>query len=273
MKPLVLTVTLNPAIDKTVVIPHFSKGKDFRERSLSVSPGGKGINVSRSLNSLGIKNIATGLLGGHDGNYILNELKKEKIKNKFLKIRENTRTSLTIIDPADKTLTRVMERGPLVTKKELDEFKKIFADLLKKACFVVLSGRSIPGASEHFYSVLIKMAKQKNIPAILDTSGTPYLKGIENKPFMIKPNLKEAEFITGKELKTPADIKKAALKLRQNGIKIVTISMGSKGALVWDGERMIMGTPPRVKRKSPVGCGDSFIAGFLSSYLRGKEIP
>ena len=111
MKQTILTITLNPAIDKTIKVPNFRIGEDFREETIHLSAGGKGINVSRVLNHLGVKNIASGFLGGRDGNYIKEQLKKERIKHAFCDISANTRTSLTIIDPSLNTITRLLERG------------------------------------------------------------------------------------------------------------------------------------------------------------------
>jgi tagatose 6-phosphate kinase len=272
MRKYVLTVTLNPAVDKTVMVPGFRTGRDFREQGFSVSAGGKGINVSRVLNSLGISNVATGFLGGSDGDYIKRQLMREKIRYDFCPIKANTRTSLTIIDPLNHNITRVLERGPRVSKSELEAFRNKFHGLLEQASCVIISGRNIPGAPDSFYARLIALAKKKKVIAVFDTSSRPYELGLKKKPFMIKPNLKEAEATLGRVLSRPHQIKKAACALQEKGIPVVAITMGSKGAIVYDGSQMLEAAAPKVKGKSPVGCGDAFIAGFIASYIGNKNL-
>ncbi len=271
MKDYVLTITLNPAIDKTVTIPNFKIGKDFREKAMSISAGGKGINVSQVLKHLGTKTIASGFLGACGGNYISKELDKEKISHGFVPISNSTRTSLTIIDSKSNTITRLLERGPLVTKKELKAFQKKFESLLKYSQCVIFSGRNIPGAPHSFYAELIERAKRKKVLTVLDTSGKPYKLALLKKPFMIKPNLEEVEQILGKKTNSASKIKEAAFHFYKTGIEITAITMGSRGAVVFDGNEMLEALPPKLKRKNPVGCGDAFIGGFVASYIDKKD--
>jgi len=272
MKQYILTITLNPAIDKTVSVPHFCPGRDFRETALSISAGGKGINVSRVLKHLGTATIASGFLGGPNGAYIEAQLKREKIVQSFCRIKFNTRMSLTILDTHSRAITRILERGPMVSKSEITAFKKNYSRLLRQALLVVLSGRSIPGASDSLYAELIEIAKRNAIPALLDTSGKPYARGLNTKPWMIKPNAKEVEAITGEKATSLKNIQAAALSFRKRGISLVAITMGSRGALVYDGTEMLVARPPSVDVKSPVGCGDAFNAGFLATFIRKQPL-
>jgi len=271
MKPFILTVSLNPAVDKTALVPNFQIGKDFREKAIFLSAGGKGINVSRVLGRLGSNNIACGLIGGSNGNYLKKQLTKEKIKHDFLAIKGNSRLSLTVIDPATNIITRLLERGPEISKYELNLFRKKFILLLKNCRCVVLSGRSVPGAPDSFYAELITIAKKKNIITVLDTSAKPYKLALLEKPFMIKPNLVEAEDLAGKKLNTLSKIKKFIFCWHKKGIPIIALTLGSKGAIVSNQSEMIFSQPPHIKRKNPVGCGDAFIAGFISAYLKNKS--
>ena len=271
MRKSIVTITLNPAIDKTLTVPKFKIGNDFCETSISISAGGKGINVSEVLKHLNIKSITSGFLGGHAGEYIKNALDKKKIEHAFCAIKGNTRTSLTIIDPGLNTITRVLERGPRITNKELNTFRKKIRSLLHYCRYLILSGKNIPGAPDSFYGEIIAAAKIKNIFTILDTSGKAFEIGLKEKPFMIKPNLKETEQMIGEKLNSLSKIKKAAHHLYERGIQIVTITMGSKGAIGFNGKEMIFAIPPKVKRKNPVGCGDAFIGGFLAFHQRGEN--
>jgi len=272
MKPYILTVSLNPAVDKTVKVSKFKIGYDFREEAIFLSAGGKGINVSRVLKKLNTDNIAYGFLGGTSGAYIKKQLEKEGIKNDFAIIKGLTRTSFTVIDPELNTITRILERGPQVSKQELILFKKKFLTLFKNCQCVVLSGRNIPGAQDSIYAELIRVAKKKGIITILDTSAKPYRLGIREKPFMIKPNLNEAEDIASKKLDSFLKMKKFINSLHKKGIKIIALTLGSRGAIVSNQKELIFAQPPKLKRKSPVGCGDAFIAGFISSYLKHKTL-
>ncbi len=271
MKNYVLTVTLNPAIDKTVTVPNFSVGRDFREDAIFVCAGGKGLNVSRVLKCLRINNIATGFRGGPCGDHISQMLNEEGVRHDFCKVAGNTRTSLTVIDPSLNTITRVLERGPQITRKELKAFRKKFLSLLKHCRCVIFSGRNIPGAPDFFYADLITAAKRKKIITVLDSSGRPYELGLEKRPFMVKPNLAEVEQVEGKHILSVQKVKQAAFDFYRLGIQIVAVTMGSRGAVVFDGKEMVLAKPPRVKRRSPVGCGDAFIGGFIASRIRNES--
>lgn len=271
MKKYVLTVTINPALDKTVFIPAFRTGHDFRTKKISLVPGGKGINVSQVLKHLRTNTLATGFLGGRDGQYINQLLRKYKIANDFCWLKDNSRTSLTIIDPKGNKITRVLEPGPKAEKSDLARFHKKYKLLLKNASSVIISGHNVPGAANSFYADLIKTAKKNNVFTVLDASGASLEIGLRQKPLMIKPNLQEAEQFIGFSLKTVKDIKNALYLFYRDGITITAITLGHKGAIVFNGKEMLFVRPPKIKRINPVGCGDSFIAGFVANYLRHKS--
>ena len=272
MQRHILTVTLNPAIDKTVSVSNFRIGKDFREQQLHLSAGGKGLNISRTLKHLGNSSIATGFIGGPAGLYITRQLNSERIKHNFTPIEGNTRTSLTVIDPKNKKITRVLERGPKVSSKELRAFKKHFGLLLSRASFVLFSGRNIPGVPESIYGELISIAKRHGVKTILDTSGKALTLGLKRKPFMVKPNIEEAEHVLRKKIRSFSGLKGALKHFHNLGIQIVAITMGSQGAIVSDRNQIILARPPKIVRKNPVGCGDAFLAGFILSFERKKNL-
>ncbi len=271
MKSYILTITLNPAIDKTVVVPGFQTGRDFREEALAVTAGGKGINVSRVLRHLGSPTLASGLLGGCSGLYLREKLAKEKINNDFSRIKGNSRTSLTIINSKTNELTRVLERGPWVSRKELAAFRKKYLSLLSHSRCVIISGRNIPGVPDSFSGELVSLARKKGIPTVLDTSSRPYELGLREKPFLIKPNLKEAEHVLGYRLNSLSQRKKALKKFLAGGVKIAIITLGSQGAIAANERETILVRPPKVKRLSPVGCGDAFVGGFIAAYLHDLD--
>jgi len=269
MEKYILTVTLNPAVDKTVKIKNFCLGKTFLEEHVVLSAGGKGINVSRVLGRLKVNNLATGFIGGPAGNFITHQLDRQKIQHKFVEIRENTRTSLTIVDPAAKKTTRILQPGPILRSSEIQEFRKKFDALLGRSSLVIMSGRNAAGASPSLYSDLVKMAKKKKIRTIIDTHGDSLRLSLKSKPFCIKPNLKEAEAVIGKKLNSPQKIKNAIRYFQNHGIKAAIISLGAEGAMASDGEMIWHAVSPNVKCRNSVGCGDALVGGFACAFEKG----
>lgn len=272
MQGQVLTVTLNPAVDKIIKVKNFSLGQeDQRINNVVLSAGGKGINVARALKHLGLKSVSTGFLAGSTGHFIKEELKKENLCGDFLNVAGETRTNLTIIDSSKKKTTRILEGGPRISSKDLTRFKKKYIQLLSGCRWVVFSGSIAPGLPNNIFSQLIAIAKYKGIKTALDTSGEPLKSGLRATPFFIKPNLEEAESVVGYRLNSPARIKKAVLYFHELGIRLVVISLGEKGAVVSDGKEILQASPPQLQYKSNVGCGDAFVAGFIDAYERTND--
>jgi 1-phosphofructokinase family hexose kinase len=267
MAKFVLTVTLNPAVDKIIYVDRFSTGDDFRASKILLSAGGKGINVSRALNHLRIKNIATGFLGGVNGELIKKKLKEEKIQNSFVEIGSQTRTNLTIVDRRNK-ITRVLEPGAAVSKQALKIFKNRFDTLLNQCDIVVFSGSLSPGLSDSVYAELIEAARRKNVKVILDTSGKPLRLGLRAEPFAIKPNLKEAQALLKSKLNSLNQIK-AAVEYLLEMAKIVIFSLAEKGIVVGYRDKVLLAKAPKLNCLNNVGCGDSLIAGFIYALRKG----
>jgi len=261
MTKSVLTVTLNPAIDKIVHVNNFCVGDDFRSSKVALSAGGKGINVSRALNCLGISNIATGFLGGTSGDFIEKKLKTERIENAFLKIQSESRTNLTIIDQKNK-ITRILESGATVSNNNLRRFKRHFNGLLKKCDIVIFSGSIAPGLPKSIYFDLIQMAHHRGVKTILDTNGNPLRLALRAKPFAVKPNLSEAEFVLGEKLNS-LNKKKAAVKYLLEKSQIVILSLSQQGAIVGWQDQFFLASPSKLMCVNNVGCGDSLVAGFI----------
>ncbi|MCK5581476.1 MAG: 1-phosphofructokinase [Candidatus Omnitrophica bacterium] len=269
MKNYILTVTLNPAIDKTIRIRGFRAGHDHRFKDIYYSAGGKGINVSRALQKLKVDTVATGFVGGPSGKYIKVTLSDENIPYDFVDIKDDTRTSLTIIDSKTRQLTRVLEQGPGVSPGDIAAFRKKFLKLLKRCQYVIFSGRNIPGTGNDFYYELILLAHHYNKKAVLDTSGEPLIKGLEARPYLIKPNLHEAEYALQQKLNTRAEIKRAVQSFLDMGVENVIISLGKKGVIASDGGGSFLASPPVKKTVNTVGCGDALVGGFVYARIKG----
>lgn len=250
MSAPVLTVTLNPAVDRTV-----------DGSRVKLSAGGKGINVSRALKALGVKSVVTGFAGGKTGDFIRSALKKERISERLTVIRGASRQNLTVIGRGGK-VTRRIGKGPAVSAEEFREFKKAFVKLLRGRRYVVFSGANANGLKDSAYAELIRIAKKHGVMAALDTRDAALKEGLKAKPDIVKPNNKEARRICGK----------SALEcLRAKGARAVLLTMGKAGAAATDGRNKIVARPPEVEEVNNVGCGDAFLAGFIAYRLKGKD--
>ena len=195
---MILTITLNPSIDRRYNVKDFEKGKIFRTEDYQYTIGGKGINVSKVIKVLGQEVLATGFLGGNSGEYIIDGLNEMDIENNFVNISGQTRSCLAIISN-DGSQTEILERGPLISEDEKNKFLTIYESLLDKVDIICASGSLPKGLDYNIYSDLIRIAKEKNKKFLLDTSGEALKQGIEAGPYLIKPNKEEFRTILIKE--------------------------------------------------------------------------
>jgi len=271
MRTFVLTVTVNPAIDKVIKTRRFEIGQDNRVHFVFRSAGGKGINVSRALSHLKVPTRAIGILAGPAGAYIRAVLEAENIKEDFLQIPGESRTSMTVISPATKQPTRILEPGPLLQSYHRRIFQKKYMRLAKNARWVIISGRNALGAPDDFYRQLIRRAKQMKKRVILDTSGRPLKWGLQARPYMIKPNRQEAEELIGQPLASPRQWRRALEILLDKGVEVVLISLGRAGAVASNGEEYWHVQPPAIRIVNSVGCGDAMIAGYVYARQQGAD--
>ena len=263
MTPHVLTVTLNPAIDR--IIRH-----DLR-LPLSVSlAGGKGVNVARAVRALGVPVFAIGVAGGASGSLLVELLDAEKIPHNFLRIQGTTRTNLTMVDK-NGVVRRRMGTGPVLTKKERDGFAVFCGPDIRRSSAVVFSGSLPLKFPIKAFSALIVHARRSGAFTVVDTSG-PALKAVLDLGVdVIKPNRQEAEDILGFKLSSEALVRKALRTFIGYGIKKVLISLGEKGIAASDGEKDLWVKTPMIRKGHTVGCGDAALAGFLSEHMKGKD--
>ncbi|HJA94231.1 MAG TPA: 1-phosphofructokinase [Candidatus Eisenbergiella merdipullorum] len=263
---MILTVTLNPAVDKTYRTGELFCGRVNRMRSVTNIPGGKGINVSKILRQYGCEVTAAGFLGGFPGEWMEKELLGTGMICEFVKIGQETRSSMNIV--ADNGyVTEILEPGPQITKEEMLAFLGRFEELVSSCSIVVLSGSVPQGIPEDIYASLIRMAAAQGKETVLDTSGELLRKGIEAVPTVIKPNRKELEYVIGHRLTDRADLLEAAALLRRNGVRMAAVSLGNRGLLLAGEEGSFYAKPPRVKTVNTVGCGDSVVASLVMSRL------
>ncbi len=272
---MILTVTLNAAIDKRYVVDGFLEGEVNRVAKCTYTPGGKGLNVSKPAVIAGGEVVATGFVGGHSGQYIEDALKPLGITSAFYHLAGESRSCINIWDKKKEIQTEFLEPGFEVKEEEFQGFLQLFQTLIAKADVVAISGSVPKGLDGTAYQRMVRMVKEAGKKVILDTSGNLLKMGIEACPTMIKPNLDEIKMLTGKSCESLEDMVEAAKKIHSQGVEIVAVSLGGEGSFVVSESGVYRARVPKLHAVNTVGCGDSMIAGFalgLSENLPIEEI-
>lgn len=268
---MIYTVTLNPAIDKTVVIPNFSAGKVNRIQSLRIDAGGKGINVTKCLDNLGVKSIAGAILGGAAGEIIFALLAQRGLNALPVAVAGETRTNLKIIDQAQGENTDINEPGPDVPEETLLELRNRIGAKICPGDIVILSGSLPKGADASLYHEWTTFFNSLEAVVFLDADGQAMQEGIKAKPYLIKPNDVELSRIVCRDLSTEREIIEAGEALLHAGIKEVVISLGSNGAIFISEDGKFKANALKVPVLSTVGAGDSMVAAM--AYGLEKKLP
>ena len=268
---MILVINLNASVDKKYVMDDLNKGLVMRAKSVENTPGGKGIHVANVSTILKENCIVTGFLGGKTGEFIHDKLEKYGIKQDFVNIKGDTRECLAIITN-DLIQTEILEPGPEVTEEEQNRFIDKYIELLEEANIIVASGSVPRNIPKDFYKKLINIANSKNKKFLLDTSGDLLREGIEGKPFFIKPNKDEIEFLTGRRIESHKDAIREIKEFNKKGVELVAISLGAEGAVIGYKGVYYKVTVPKITAINPVGSGDSYVAGVAIGRERGYEI-
>lgn len=268
MNSPILTITLNPAIDKVYAIDNFEVDKVFRPREMTATAGGKGLNVSRVAQRLGEPVVATGFVGGGNGQYIEKRVIEAGIVSEFVQIEGESRICIAVMDQPNHTSTEILEPGPTISAGEIELFFSKYRQLLKNCAVVTASGSLPKGIPADFYAELIKIAKQQDVKFILDSSGESLLQGIKASPYMIKPNLEEVEKILGYELNSLEKQAKAISELKKAGVEMPCITLGEEGCIASLLEGVFYFYSDPIDVLNTVGSGDSFVAGCAVGFAR-----
>jgi 1-phosphofructokinase family hexose kinase len=273
---MIITVTLNAAVDRTLAVPNFRLGRRHRAVEQAAMAGGKGVNVARALKALGQPVIATGVAGGPTGTRIIEHLTEEAILNDFVRIREDSRTSTAVVDPTSGEQTEINERGPKVTETELELFVDKLLYLAKGAGVCVFAGSLPRGVDPDLYARLVEEMRRLGVTTILDAEGEPLRVGTRAGPTVVSPNEPEAEELVGHEFADEDD--------RQTAVGEI-IEMGAREALMTrpDGCLALVGDDDAGSRRnlyratleplepvSAVGSGDAFLAGYVAARYGGS---
>jgi 1-phosphofructokinase/tagatose 6-phosphate kinase len=272
---VIVTVTLNTAMDRTLLVPNFQLGQRHRASLALSSAGGKGVNVARVLRHLGVRVVCTGFLGGRNGAQIADLLTDEGILNDFVRIEGESRTSVALLDPISDQYTEINEWGPEVSEAELDALREKLAYLTQRAEFVVFAGSLPRGVDPAFYAELVRDLARQQILTVLDTEGEPLRLAVAAEPYLVSPNLREAEALVGHEFVDDDDLTHGLDEIAELGARNVLVSVETGCyALVRDDREAhrVRGLAPRLEVVSTIGAGDTLLAGFLAARVAGKDV-
>ena len=272
---MIVTVTLNAAIDRTLTVPNFQLGHRHRASQGLTLAGGKGINVARALKRLDVPVVATGLAGGRTGTRIVEELTSEAILNDFVRIADESRTSSAVVDPTAGTYTEINEWGPHVEPDELAMLLEKISYLARGADMVVFAGTLPRGVEDSFYAEAIRDLNRRNVPAVLDSEGPPLRLGVEAEAFLVTPNQREAEGLVGQEFGDDEDYTMALDRIADMGARNVLITSDTRSFGLFRAERKrtsFRADAPNVEPVSAVGSGDVLLAAFLAARLAEKPL-
>ena len=269
---MIATITLNPSLDRTVIVDGLKVNESNRWTSVHHYAGGKGIDVSRAIHEMGGQTIAYGFIGGDEGRTLEVKLDEEGVPFSFTPIEQETRVNFIIADTRASQQTIINAPGPHISKRELGRFLKKLRGIYLSPELMVASGSVPPGVPFDIYYTIVQEAEGRRVRTILDSAGQWLEEGIKAKPYLIKPNIREAEELLKIELPTEEAITKAALNLIEMGVEIAVISRGKDGIIAATRDGMFKAVPPPVKVRSAVGAGDCTIAGLALKLARGESL-
>jgi 1-phosphofructokinase family hexose kinase len=274
---VIVTVTLNPTLDKTLSVPALRPGEVHRARFLRQDIGGKGINVSRALRGLGVESIPIGYLGGATGRAMRDGLAAQGYDARFVEVPGETRQNLTLLDESTGVYTKINEPGPTIGPEHLAAFHALVEELAVPGDLWAFCGSLPPGAPSGLYAGLVTAVQSRGAAAILDTSEEALRLGLAARPFGIKPNSEEAAQALGQPVVSEEEHVAAVRRLADLLVQapppapIVCLTRGARGLVLAAGGELVIAEPPPVSARSPVGAGDATLAGLLWALSDGCD--
>lgn len=259
---MIVTVTPNPGLDRTLTVPHILFNEVLRATASRLDWGGKGFNVSRALRALGVDSVAMGFAGGVTGQALERGLNELGIATDLVHIAGETRTNVVITDADAEQYVKVNEAGPKAQAEEVMVFLDRARERVRVGDLWVLSGSLPPGTPPDFYAQLVGLVQEQGAKALLDASGEPLRLGCTAGPYLVKPNAVEAGEVIGREIGSEADAHDAAARFLEQGIELVALSLGAAGLLLASRQQAVRARPPGVRVRSTVGSGDALLAGL-----------
>ncbi len=269
---MIHTITLNPAVDRELTVPEIIYDEVLRATEARIDFGGKGFNVSRILIGLGTLNKAVGFLGGRSGELLQDGLQSLGIATDFVWVPGETRTNVSIVTQSNDRYIKVNEKGPQIDSARQAELLQKIDQLAKPGDWWVIAGSLPPGISADYYAKIVHVLNAKHSQVLLDTSDEALRFGLQEKPYLVKPNALEAHVLTGLPVDTPQQIKTVAAAVRQLGAQNVVISMGKQGALLQTDQGTWLTHSPKIKEMNPIGAGDSMVGGLVYALSQGYSV-
>lgn len=269
---MIITVSLNPALDKTVTLPGFAVNTVNRVQNYRLDPGGKGINVSKVIKALGGKTLCLGVLGGAPGGFIKSALDSMELPNDMVITGEPTRTNIKIVDPVLGTNTDINEAGSPIREETLQAVWEKLTRVVQPGDTVVFAGKNPPGMADDQLATWIRQLKSLDVRICVDTVGEPMRLCLQERPDIIKPNKVELSEVLGRKLVSDRDILEAACNLVGQGVGLVAVSMGDQGAFFATKEQVIRAYSPKVSVASTVGAGDAMMAALAHYTAAGCSL-
>ncbi len=266
---MILTVTLNPAVDQTKVLDRFVSGDTLRVKVSRTDAGGKGINVSRVVAELGAESVALGFAAGGLGRYVEQALKNEGVECDFVHTKGETRTNITILDESRHENTILSDRGPQTDPRSVDKLLGKLRKRLEPGDWLVVAGSIPPPLSPQVYGDIITLAREQGAHTVLDADGPALAAGVKAKPEMVKGNRRELERLLGRHLDDETSTLEAARDVWSMGVTRAVVTRGRHGAIAMCDEGCWRGVAPKVRAVSAVGSGDAFLAGIVLTLSRG----
>ncbi len=271
---MIITVTLNAAMDRTLVVPNVRLGRRHRSVEQQTFAGGKGVNVARAIKQLGRPVIATGLAGGATGTRIVEALTGESILNDFVRIREESRTNTAVLDPTTGVQTEINEKGPNVSAAELELFTDKLLYLAQGAQICVFAGSLPRGVPGDFYAKLVRELRRLGVTTVVDTDGEPMHQAVRAEPDVVTPNAGEGEELAGHEFTSDEDRTLALGEIAELGARevLMTVPDGSFARLEIDGApRLLRARIDEQEARAQIGAGDAFLAGYVAARYTGAD--
>lgn len=270
---MIVSITMNPAIDKSTSIEALIPEKKLRCNELFAEPGGGGINVSKAIRKLGGESLTIFPAGGFNGRLLEDFLARDKINFRSVPIKGNTRESFTINEHRTQAQYRFVLPGPEMSKEETDNCMRIIEELDPKPSFIIASGSLPPGVPENFFGQLASLSKKLHAKCIIDSSGQSLQHAVEEGVYLLKPNLSELTFLTGKDHLELNEVDDAAMEIIRKGkCEVIVVSLGPSGALLVTKNGYEHMPAPTVKKQTTVGAGDSMVAGMVWKLSQGKSL-
>lgn len=266
---MITSICMNPSFDRTVEVDALTLGEVNRIRAMRQDVGGKGINVAVVAHRLGLPVQCVGCAGRDGADAVGAALEREQIRHLFVPVNGAVRTNTKIVSRNGAAVTELNEPGSPVSEQELEDFLTLVQREASQSEYLVLTGSMPPNCPPETYRET--MRRVKDVPCILDVGGAALNLGVEEKPFLIKPNLHELEESVGMELRTMRAIRDAAVSFLKKGVQHVVVSLGSIGAMYVDEETAVFAPALKVKVKSTVGAGDAMIGGILKGLSCEKQ--